>query len=140
MRMKAEARYPLDEMAAQVGPCAYDEVDGAPRLVRGVVVRHLLLPGGLEDSKRVVRMLVERYGDAVKLSLMSQYTPVLATAAAQGDARARRILKRCPELESPVPPEEYEELLDYADSIGAGDYFWQEGEPANESFIPVWDV
>lgn len=130
----------LDEMAAQVGSCAYDEVDGEPRLVRGVVVRHLLLPGGLEDSKRVVRMLVGRYGDTVKLSLMSQYTPVLATAAAQGDAWARRILDRCPELGNLVPPEEYEELLDYADSIGAGDYFWQEGEPAKESFIPVWDV
>ena len=38
-----------------------------------------------------------------------------------------------------VPNEEYERLLDYADSIGMEDYFWQEGPAAKESFIPVWD-
>ena len=102
-------------------------------------MRHLLLPGGLEDSKRALRLLHERYGDDVLVSVMNQYTPVLALRAEEGDARAQRVLARYPRLGETVPNEEYERLLDYADSIGMEDYFWQEGPAAKESFIPVWD-
>ena len=70
---------------------------------------------------------------------MNQYTPVLASRAEDGDARAQRVLARYPRLGETVPNEEYERLLDYADSIGMEDYFWQEGPAAKESFIPVWD-
>ncbi len=130
----------LDEMVAQVGEPRYDEVGGEPRMVRGVVVRHLMLPGALEDSKRVVRLLHERFGSAVRLSLMNQYTPVLADAAEAGDAWAAHVLKRFPELAQRVPDSEYEELLDYADDLGVQDYFWQEGGAAEESFIPPFDL
>ena len=111
-----------------------------PRLVRGVVVRHLALPGALEDSKRVVRLVRERFGDEVLLSLMNQYTPVVAASAAAGDARAARALGRCPELAGRVSGEDYERLLDYADGLGIEDYFWQEGGSAEESFIPPFDL
>ena len=126
----------LDEMARQTGAPEFDEVDGDPRLVRGTVVRHLMLPGALEDSKRVVRLVHERFGDDVLLSLMNQYTPVLADAAAAGDERAAAALRRSPELALRVPDEDYERLLDYADALGVEDYFWQEGGTAEESFIP----
>ncbi|RDB63123.1 radical SAM protein [Gordonibacter sp. 28C] len=129
----------LDEMVRSTGPAAYDEVDGEPRLVRGTVVRHLMLPDALEDSKRVVRLVHGRYGADVRLSLMNQYTPVLADAAAAGDARARAALRRCPELARRVPDDDYERLLDYADELGVEDYFWQEGGAAEESFIPAFD-
>lgn len=130
----------LDEMVRCTGQPEADEIDGMPRLTRGVVVRHLMLPGALEDSKRVVRAVWERYGDAVLLSLMNQYTPVLADAAAAGDAWAQRQLQRCPELAQRVPDEDYEALLDYADSLGIEDYFWQQGGAAKESFIPAFDL
>ena len=130
----------LDEMVWCAGLPEGDEVDGAPRLTRGVVVRHLMLPGALEDSKRVVLTMWERYGTSVLLSLMNQYTPVLADAAATGDAWAQGQLKRCPELAKRVPDSEYEELLDYADSLGIEDYFWQQGGAAKESFIPAFDL
>lgn len=100
--------------------------DEPPRLLRGVVVRHLLLPGRLEESKRVVRTLHERYGSDILLSIMNQYTPV-----AHFDA--------FPELNQTVPAEEYEALLDFADEIGVEDYFWQEGGADSESFIPPFD-
>ena len=128
----------LDAMVETAGPLEYDEYRGQERLVRGVVVRHLLLPGNLEDSKRVVRLLHERYGSAIRLSLMNQYTPVLATAAAAGDARAAAELARCPELAGRVPDWQYEELLDFADALGVEDYFWQEGGACEESFIPAF--
>ena len=115
----------LGEMVRQTGAPEFDEVDGNPRLVRGTVVRHLMLPGALEDSKRVVRLVHERFGDDVLLSLMNQYTAAL---------------HRCPELARRVPDEDYERLLDYADALGVEDYFWQEGGAAEESFIPPFDL
>ncbi len=130
----------LEEMVRCVGAPEGDEVDGQPRLTRGVVVRHLMLPGALEDSKRVVRTIWERFGNDVLLSLMNQYTPVLADAAQAGDAWAQRQLQRCPELGGRVSDGEYEELLDYADSLGIEDYFWQQGGAAKDSFIPAFDL
>ena len=126
----------LEAMVEEAGRPTFDEVDGEPRLTGGVVVRHLMLPGALEDSKRVVRLVHERFGDAVLLSLMNQYTPVLADAAKAGDARAAATLDRCPELAERVSDDEYELLLDYADELGVEDYFWQQGGAAEDSFIP----
>ena len=130
----------LDEMVAQTGEACYDEFERQVRMTRGVVVRHLMLPDALEDSKRVVRMLHERYGTSIRLSIMNQYTPVLADAAAAGDVWAGHVLERHPELARRVPDEEYERLLDFADEIGVEDYFWQEGGAAEESFIPPFDL
>lgn len=115
----------LEQTGAPVFEDARDEEEPA-RLVRGVVVRHLMLPGRLEESKRAVRLLKERFGNSVLLSLMSQYTPI-------GE------LERYPELQARVPFGEYEELLDFADSIGLEEYFWQEAEADDESFIPPFD-
>lgn len=134
----ARALEALDVMVELAGPARYGEYNGQERMTRGVIVRHLMMPGGLEDSKRVVRMLHERYGSAIRFSLMNQYTPVLASAAAAGDERAARVLARCPELAERVPDWQYEELLDYADDLGVEDYFWQEGGACEESFIPAF--
>ena len=145
-RYSHAANYPeyaleaLDAMVLQAGEPLYDDFAGCERMVRGVVVRHLMLPGCLEESKAVVALLHERYGNAVRLSLMNQYTPVLATAADAGDARAAEVLHRCPELAERVPDDEYEELLDFADELGVEDYFWQEGGACEESFIPPFDL
>ncbi len=133
----------LDAMVETVGEPRFDMVDGAQRMTRGVIVRHLMLPGCLNDSKVVVRLVHERYGKHVLLSLMNQYTPVLATAAQAGNAAAAGAcdaLRRCPELAQRVSREDYEELLDYADALGVQDYFWQEGNAAEESFIPPFDL
>ena len=130
----------LEAMVEEAGGPTFDEVDGEQRLTGGVVVRHLMLPGALEDSKRVVRLVHERFGDAVLLSLMNQYTPVLADAAKAGDARAAATLDRCPELAERVSDDEYELLLDYADELGVEDYFWQQGGAAEDSFIPAFDL
>ena len=121
----------LDTMVAQTGEARFDEVDGAPRMLRGVIVRHLLLPGHLDDSLAVVRLLHERYGDAIRLSLMNQYTPVIP----QDNPAARRY----PELLQRVPDEDYERLLDFADGLGISEYYWQDGPAAAESFIPAFD-
>lgn len=145
MRYSGVSDYParaleaLDEMLKCAGPARYDSYRGDERMVGGVIVRHLMLPGCLEDSKAVVSLLHKRYGTDVRMSIMNQYTPVVASAAARGDLQAKRTLMSCPELAEPVSNDEYMELLDFADEIGVEDYFWQEGGACEESFIPPFD-
>ena len=102
------------------------EPETGERLTSGVVVRHLLLPGRLEDSKRILAHLWSRYGNTVLYSIMNQYTPIGTHPLA-------------PELDRATTAEDYEQLLDYADGLGMQDYFWQEGGAATESFIPPFD-
>ena len=129
----------LDEMVAQIGAPCFDEVDGQPRLLRGVVMRHLVLPGAVRQSKDVLALLFDRYGDAILYSIMNQYTPVVADRAAAGDGQASAVLEKNPELGKRVTDEEYEDVLDFADDLGISDYYWQDGPAALESFIPAWD-
>lgn len=118
------AKRALREMVRQVGDAEFDE-KGLMR--RGVIVRHLLLPGYLEDSRAVVRYLYETYGNRIWLSLMSQYTPVCK--------------ERLPEeLRRQVRAEEYDALVDFAAGLGIENGFIQEGEAAGESFIPPFNL
>ena len=122
----------LDAIAAMLetaGPPRFDEANGQLRLVGGVVVRHLVLPGSLGQSKRALEMLWDRFGDSALYSIMNQYTPVMSPQS----------LERFPELAERVSDADYEQLLDHADALGMEDYFWQQGPAAEESFIPNWD-
>ena len=104
---------------------------------KSVIVRHLILPGMVDHSKRAIKHLVDNFGDSIKLSIMSQYTPVINDRHRH---RANRVLSKYPSLTRTVSESEYEEVLDYADSLGVEDYFWQEGGCAVESFIPDFDL
>ena len=110
----------IDAMVAQV-PVWEEDEEGL--LQKGVIVRHLVLPGRVEESKRALEVLNERYGTRIRLSIMSQYTPL-----AEG--------LECYGLAGRVTEGEYEEVLDYADDLGIEDYFWQQGDAAKESFVP----
>lgn len=113
----------LAEMFRQVGTPVFDE-DGMMR--RGMIIRHLMLPGCLEDSKQVVTYLYHTFGDAVYLSLMNQYTPLPQVVG-------------YPELNRRIFSEEYAELVDYAVELGVVNGFTQEEGTASESFIPEFD-
>lgn len=114
------AKAALAEMVQQTKSAQFSE-DGM--MEKGVVVRHLLLPGYLENAKAVVDYVYGRYGDRVFLSLMNQYTPLPQ-------------VKDYPEINRKVTEEEYDELVDYAIELGVENGFVQEGETAEESFIP----
>lgn len=116
------AKAALAEMVRQQPKAAFDR-DGI--LKRGVIVRHLMLPGGIKDSKAVVKYLYETYGDQIYLSLMNQYTPLPQVEA-------------YPELTRKLKKFEYDRLVDYAISLGVTNGFIQEGETAEESFIPAF--
>lgn len=117
------AKIALAEMVRQTGEAEFDE-DGMMK--KGVIVRHLLLPGYLNNAKAVVEYVYKTYGDKVFLSLMNQYTPLPQ-------------VEKYPEINRCVTEEEYEELVDYAIEIGIENGFIQEGETAKESFIPEFN-
>lgn len=121
------AKKALQEMVRQTGAPVFEESpSGEQDMLRsGVIVRHLLLPNCLQNGKEVVRYVYETYGDAVYLSLMNQYTPLPQ-------------VKNIPELNRKVTEREYEKLIDYAIDLGVECAFIQEGETAEESFIPAF--
>ena len=113
----------LDEMVRQIGTSEIGE-DGLMR--RGVIVRHLLLPGMLYDTRCVILHLHERYGDNIYISLMNQYTP---TEQVKGDSSLYRTLSEG----------QYARAISYAMDIGVTRGFVQEEGTVSESFIPLFD-
>ena len=113
----------VDWMVRRAGLCEFDE-EGYVQ--KGVIVRHLILPGHTKDSMAVLKYLHERYGDSIYISIMNQYTPLPQVEA-------------YPELARRVTKREYEKVLDYALELGISNGFFQEGETARESFIPLFD-
>lgn len=117
------AKAALKEMVQQVRTPEFDE---RGMMKKGVIVRHLLLPGHVKNSREVLKYLYETYGDRIYISIMNQYTPMPA-------------MKDDPKLSRKVTDREYERLLDYALSLGLNNGFIQEGETAKESFIPEFN-
>jgi putative pyruvate formate lyase activating enzyme len=115
----------VDAMFRQVGPCVFDEHG---MLIRGVVVRHLVLPGRSFAAKKIIGRLFERYGNQIVYSIMNQYTPLENNPGIQA----------FPELLSPLSPSEYEEVADFAINLDLEYAYLQEGEAISESFIPLW--
>ena len=130
------AKAAIAEMVRQTGPVSfypepgYEAQDaGKPETMlirKGVIVRHLLLPGHVKEAKEIISYLHAAYGDAIGLSIMNQYTPM-------------RQMDDHPLLARRVTTREYERLIDHAIRIGVENGYIQEGGTAKESFIPSWD-
>ena len=112
----------IDEMYRQVGSLQVSE-DGL--LKKGVIVRVLILPGHIEDAKNIINYLYKTFGDSIIISIMNQYTPV----------------NKCKydNLNRKVSDEEYNEVIDFAAELGVINAFVQDGDTAEESFIPEFD-
>lgn len=114
----------IEEMVKQVGEPVFDERTG--NMIKGVIVRHLVLPGHTKDSIEILKYLQERYKNQIYVSIMNQYTPVIRQ-------------EKYPNLNRCVTVREYGKVLDYALSIGIENAFFQEGNTAKDSFIPEFD-
>jgi putative pyruvate formate lyase activating enzyme len=93
---------------------------------KGVIVRHLMLPGHTEDSKKIIKYLYDKYKDNIYISIMNQYTPVNKT--------------EYDNLNTKVKDKDYDELINYALDLGVKNAFIQEGKTCEESFIPKFDL
>lgn len=112
----------ITEMVRQVGAPRFE----GELIKKGVIVRHMILPGHTRDSKAVIKYLVETYKNDIYVSIMNQYTPLAE-------------MERYPELNRKITKREYQKVLDYALQIGLEQGFVQEGETAKESFIPNFE-
>ena len=98
------------------------------RMLRGIVVRHLVLPGCSDDSCAVLDRVWDICENDVDLSVMNQYTP------------NSRCLERGGDLARAVTEDEYELVLDHADDLGFDRMWWQQGGTVSESFVPAFDA
>ena len=113
------------EMFRQVGVYQLDEDE---ILRSGVLIRHLILPGQLENSRGVIDWVAEHFPmGGVLFSLMAQYTPMPGIA------------ERFPELGRCVTEAEAAELYDYLIAAGIEDGYWQEPDSSGEDMIPAFD-
>lgn len=113
----------IKEMVRQTGKCKFGE-DGY--ILKGTIVRHLILPGHTRNSIQILEYLQKTYHNEIYISIMNQYTPL-------------RLQKKYPELNRRVTQREYEKVLNAALELGIENGFFQEGETAKESFIPAFN-
>ena len=116
------AKKALYEMVDQRPSAVYNSEN---LMVKGVIVRHLVLPSHTEESVEVIEYLHKEYGDSIVLSIMSQYTPM---PWAEG------------ELKRTLYEHEYKQVVDHARSIGIKNAYIQDGKSAESSFIPEFNM
>ena len=103
------------------------ELDGEGMLRRGVLIRHLVLPGQRENTRAVLRWVGETFAPGeVLFSLMAQYTPCGA-------------LDRTPELGRALTPEEWEDALAALGEAGIEEGYVQDPDASGEEEIPAFD-
>ncbi len=119
------ARDAIAQMLRQTGRPEFDS-DGI--MLKGVIVRHLVLPGNIKNSKATIKFLHEKFADDIYISIMKQYTPM------------KQINKeKFSELTRSLTNGEYDCVVNYAAKIGVKNGFIQESGAALESFIPEFD-
>ena len=92
----------------------------------GVIVRHMVMPLCVEDSRKIVGWFAENLSDKAYFSLMAQYTPFGK-------------IEKYPELTRRITAREYQRVYEEVLNRGIENYFAQELGSAKESFIPKWD-
>ena len=109
----------IEEMHRQVGPMVTD-VNGLA--IKGVRIRHLVLPGCVFDTRSVLNEIKDRFGTNCPISLMSQFTPI----------------PECTEkpLDRPLTKREYDSALDYCISLGFSNVYTQDLSSVGRSFTP----
>ena len=112
----------IDEMYRQVGSI---ELDKNGLMKKGLIVRVLILPGHKSDAKEIINYLYKTYKDDIYISIMNQYTP-------PNNCKYSNLLSK-------VSEDDYEEVINFALTIGVNNAFIQEDGTATESFIPDFD-
>lgn len=118
----------LEAIAEMLRQCPENVTDERGLLKKGVIVRHLVLPGHTRNSIEALKLLWERFGSELYLSIMNQYTP-MPDVARRDTELARKVTRR-----------EYEKVIDCALELGFVNGFVQEGGTQSDSFIPEFDL
>lgn len=113
------AKNALRIMFKQVGNPVFE----CGMMKKGLLVRHLVLPGHTLESKRIIEWLYENFGNDIYISIMCQYTPM-------------RAFVNFPELNRKVSSMEYREVVRFAERLGVVNAFVQGEESVGKNFIP----
>lgn len=113
----------IDEMVQIAGKPKFDD-DGM--MMRGVIVRHLVLPSHADESIEILKYLNNTYKNDIYISIMNQYTPMKSEFHK--------------ELQRKLTTYEYQKVLAAAEKIGIVNGFIQMGGTQSESFIPSFDM
>ena len=113
----------INEMLKQCPKNIYKIENDVELLTKGVIIRHLVLPNNVDNSKKVLDSIKKEFGTDVLLSIMCQYVPC-------GD------LKNFQEINRKLKPIEYKAVITYAQRLGFKDFFIQEFDSASKSYIP----
>lgn len=112
----------LEEMYRQVGNPIFNK-DGI--MIKGLIVRHLMLPNLKEDTKKIIDYLYNTYKDNIYISIMNQYTPIRKS--------------KYKELNNKIDNTTYEDIINYAYDLGIRNCFVQDEDTQSESFIPIFN-
>ena len=114
----------VEKMVEMTGEVKFDEKG---MIQKGVIIRHLMLPGLLFDSKKIVDYIHKTFENKVYISIMNQYTPMF---------------KACnyKEIDRPLSSKHYDSLIDYCIEIGVKNAFIQEEGTDEKSYIPEFDL
>ena len=114
----------IKEMYKQVGTAKFDE-NGI--IQKGVIIRHLVLPNHLQNSKHILKWIKENMPEDTYVSVMAQYFP---TYKAKEDKNINRKLTK----------KEYEEIENYLYTLQLEKGYMQELGEHEEEYVPKWDV
>lgn len=114
----------INEMVSQVGKPKFDSHGN---MIKGVIVRHLMLPGLLFDSKKIIDYLYNKHKDDIYISLMNQYIPMFNA-------------HNYPEINKPLNPKHYDSLINYALELGVKNGFIQDEGTNKSDFIPDFNL
>ena len=113
----------IQEMYKQVGPPKLDE-NGI--IKKGLIIRHLVLPNNIENSKQVLKWIKENIDNKVYVSIMAQYFPTYK-------AKTSNTLNR------KLNFEEWQEIQNYIEELGFENGYIQELGENEEEYVPKWD-
>lgn len=113
----------IQEMYKQVGPPKLDE-NGI--IKKGLIIRHLVLPNNIENSKKVLKWIKENIDNKVYVSIMAQYFPTYK-------AKTSNTLNR------KLNFEEWQEIQNYIEELGFENGYIQELGENEDEYVPKWD-
>lgn len=113
----------IEEMLNQTGKLSFDQYG---MILKGTIIRHLILPCSIENSIEVLRIVSKKFGKRILFSLMAQYTPC-------GKAKLHNKLNRR------ITQKEYQKVLNVLFDLGLDGYA-QELESSGTEFIPNFDL
>lgn len=114
----------LKEMYRQVGNPYLDE---NKMIKKGLIIRHLILPNNIENSKQVLKYIKENYNDSIFISIMAQYFPAYKA-------------KETAQINRKLTQKEYKEIENFVYELDFKNGYMQDLGEHEEEYVPKWEI